>query len=212
MICRSATAGSARNVGLEFNMNPFWNYRIYHFWKLAQPESWNFHCSYTDTILLLLFREETHHLSVFQNFANTYSFEKEKSHIREKSNISTTPTTNLFFVDMNDNQHLEKLVWKLSCSAQVPETFDLLCPKALGNYVFRPLSQSPLGGKIHSHSPSAVGCAFVQAATTIYRLCKLHVFENHGAGNEMGPYGLKLAHIEIGQPLMPHIPIRSADT
>ena len=37
---------------------------------------------------------------------------------------------------MNAKLDLEKLVWKLSISAQLPETFDLLCPKLLENLVF----------------------------------------------------------------------------
>ena len=47
---------------------------------------------------------------------------------------------------MNAGHYLEKLVRKLSVSAQVPELFDLLSPKAFENPVFQARSQ---GCKIH---------------------------------------------------------------
>ena len=41
------------------------------------------------------------------------------------------------FIDINDNLDREELVQKLSVSAQAPETFDLLCPKAFENLIFK---------------------------------------------------------------------------
>ena len=45
------------------------------------------------------------------------------------------------FFDIHGKLDLEKLVLKLSISAQLPETSDLLCPKPFENLVLRPQSE-----------------------------------------------------------------------
>ena len=62
--------------------------------------------------------------------------------------------------DINAGQDLENLVRKLSVSAKVPETFDLLCPKASENLAFRAQSQ---GGKI-PHVTAAMATATATAS------------------------------------------------
>ena len=56
--------------------------------------------------------------------------------------------------DLNTGQDLEKLARKLSVAAQVPETFELLCPKTSENVFFE---LDPNGANSHSHCPVAVG-------------------------------------------------------
>ena len=50
-----------------------------------------------------------------------------------------------WLLDINEKRDLKKLVWKLSISAQLLETVDLLCAKPFENHVFWLQSQ---GGKI----------------------------------------------------------------